>query len=184
MNNKCLIRGLKGSNIIWIKEYFFLLWIDKLFQYIKDGKFIWILGCKGGGLGEFNWIMQIDVDEKKGLVYMLIIMGKINIYFMEIGKFICVMKVFNIEVSEFVMLCVQDIIVVIFMCNNNGKCKECIYFFNLKGDILKIFNCWDLFDLNSKYCWMISSDIDCYMFYYKSYICYKEYYNDILFIII
>ena len=34
-NNKCLIRGLKGSNIIRTKEYFFLPWIDKLFQYTK-----------------------------------------------------------------------------------------------------------------------------------------------------
>jgi len=64
-NNKCLIRGLKGSNIIRTKEYFFLPWIDKLFQYTKDGKFIRTLGRKGGGPGEFNWIMQIDVDEKK-----------------------------------------------------------------------------------------------------------------------
>ena len=39
-NNKCLIRGLKGTNIIQTKEYFFLPWLDKLFQYTKDGKFI------------------------------------------------------------------------------------------------------------------------------------------------
>ena len=45
-NNKCLIRGLKGSNIIRTKEYFFLPWIDKLFQYTKDGKFIRTLGRK------------------------------------------------------------------------------------------------------------------------------------------
>lgn len=34
-NNKCLIRGLKGTNIIQTKEYFFLPWLDKLFQYTK-----------------------------------------------------------------------------------------------------------------------------------------------------
>mgnify|MGYP000963158011 CR=1 FL=1 len=179
-NNKCLIRGLKGSNIIRTKEYFFLPWIDKLFQYTKDGKFIRTLGRKGGGPGEFNWIMQIDVDEKKGLVYMLTTTGKINIYSMETGKFIRAMKVPNIEVSEFAMLRVQDTIAATFMRNNNGKRKERIYLSNLKGDTLKIFNRWDLFDLNSKYRWMISSDIDRYMFHYKSHTCYKEYYNSIL----
>ena len=182
-NNKCLIRGLKGSNIIRTKEYFFLPWIDKLFQYTKDGKFIRTLGRKGGGPGEFNWIMQIDVDEKKGLVYMLTTTGKINIYSMETGKFIRAMKVPNIEVSEFAMLRVQDTIAATFMRNNNGKRKERIYLSNLKGDTLKIFNRWDLFDLNSKYRWMISSDIDRYMFHYKSHTCYKEYYNDTLFTI-
>ncbi|EXZ24743.1 hypothetical protein M086_1455, partial [Bacteroides fragilis str. S13 L11] len=171
-NNKCLIRGLKGSNIIRTKEYFFLPWIDKLFQYTKDGKFIRTLGRKGGGPGEFNWIMQIDVDEKKGLVYMLTTTGKINIYSMETGKFIRAMKVPNIEVSEFAMLRVQDTIAATFMRNNNGKRKERIYLSNLKGDTLKIFNRWDLFDLNSKYRWMISSDIDRYMFHYKSHTCY------------
>ena len=84
-NNKCLIRGLKGTNIIQTKEYFFLPWLDKLFQYTKDGKFIRTLGRKGGGPGEFNWIMQIDVDEEKGLVYMLTTTGKINIYSMAVS---------------------------------------------------------------------------------------------------
>ncbi len=78
------------------------------------------------------------------------------------------MKVPNIEVSEFAMLRVQDTIAATFMRNNNGKRKERIYLSNLKGDTLKIFNRWDLFDLNSKYRWMISSDIDRYMFHYKA----------------
>ena len=114
---------------------------------------------------------------------MLTTTGKINIYSMETGKFIRAMKVPNIEVSEFAMLRVQDTIAATFMRNNNGKRKERIYLSNLKGDTLKIFNRWDLFDLNSKYRWMISSDIERYMFHYKSHTCYKEYYNDTLFTI-
>ena len=180
-NNKCLIRGLKGTNIIQTKEYFFLPWLDKLFQYTKDGKFIRTLGRKGGGPGEFNWIMQIDVDEEKGLVYMLTTTGKINIYSMETGKFIRAMKVPNIEVSEFAMLRVQDTIAATFKRNNNGRRKVRIYFSNLIGDTLQIFNRWDLFELNSQYRWMISSDIDRYMFHYENHTCYKEYYNDTLF---
>lgn len=37
-NNKCLIRGLKGSNIIRTKEYFFLPWIDK--NYFSTQKMV------------------------------------------------------------------------------------------------------------------------------------------------
>lgn len=182
-NDKSLIKRLMAANILQTKEYLFLPWLEKLFQFTKDGKFIRTIGRKGNGPGEFTWISQIDVDEEKGLVYMLTTSAKINIYEMETGKFIRAMKVPNLEASEFVMLPGQDTIAATFVRNNNGRRKERIYLSDLNGDTLRVFNRWDLFELNSQYSWMMSGDADRYMFRYKDNACYKEYYNDTLFTI-
>lgn len=182
-NNKCLMKRLRTTNILQTKDYFFLPWIEKLFQYTRDGKFVRTIGRKGNGPGEFNWIMQIDVDEEKGLVYMLTTSAKINIYSIETGKFVRAMKTPSMEAGDFAMLRTQDTIAATFIRNNNGRRKERIYLSDLKGDTLKIFNRWDLFELNSSYSWMMSSDEDRYMFHYKNNTCYKEYYNDTLFTI-
>ena len=182
-NNKCLMNRLRTTNILQTKDYFFLPWIEKLFQYTRDGKFVRTIGRKGNGPGEFNWIMQIDVDEEKGLVYMLTTSAKINIYSIETGKFVRAMKTPSMEAGDFAMLRTQDTIAATFIRNNNGRRKERIYLSDLKGDTLKIFNRWDLFELNSSYSWMMSSDEDRYMFHYKNNTCYKEYYNDTLFTI-
>ena len=177
------MKRLRTTNILQTKDYFFLPWIEKLFQYTRDGKFVRTIGRKGNGPGEFNWIMQIDVDEEKGLVYMLTTSAKINIYSIETGKFIRAMKTPSMEAGDFAMLRTQDTIAATFIRNNNGRRKERIYLSDLKGDTLKIFNRWDLFELNSSYSWMMSSDEDRYMFHYKNNTCYKEYYNDTLFTI-
>lgn len=162
------MKRLRTTNILQTKDYFFLPWIEKLFQYTRDGKFVRTIGRKGNGPGEFNWIMQIDVDEEKGLVYMLTTSAKINIYSIETGKFIRAMKTPSMEAGDFAMLRTQDTIAATFIRNNNGRRKERIYLSDLKGDTLKIFNRWDLFELNSSYSWMMSSDEDRYMFHYKT----------------
>ena len=94
---------------------------------------------------------------------MLTTSAKINIYSIETGKFIRAMKTPSMEAGDFAMLRTQDTIAATFIRNNNGRRKERIYLSDLKGDTLKIFNRWDLFELNSSYSWMMSSDEDRYM---------------------
>lgn len=180
-NDKCLIRALKNANILKTDKYFFLPWIETLFQYTTDGKFVRKIGRKGSGPGEFVWISQIDVDEEKGLVFMMTTSQRINVYDMESGKFLRSMKSPDIESGDFSML--NDTTSVTFVRNTNGKRKTRIYISDIKGDTLKTFPRSDLFELNSQYSWMMSSPTDRYMFRYENMVCCKDYYNDTLFIV-
>lgn len=178
-NDKSLIRGIKDANILKTDKYLFLPWVETLFQYTVDGKFVRTLGRKGGGPGEFNWIAQIDIDEEKGLVFMLTTSLRINVYDMESGKFLRSMKTPDIESADFAML--DDTTSVTFVRNTNGKRKVRLYVADVKGDTLNMFTRSDLFELNSQYSWMMSSSTDRYMFHYEDMVCCKDYYNDTLF---
>lgn len=178
-NEKCLIRDIVYANILKTDKYFFLPWIEALFQYTKDGKFVRKIGRKGSGPGEFNWISQIDVDEKNGLLFMLTTSKRINVYDVESGKFLRSMKCPDIDSGDFAML--DDTTSVTFLRNTNGKRKIRLFVADTKGDTIKAFPRSDLFELNSKYSWMMGSNSDRYMFHYEDMVCCKDYYNDTLF---
>lgn len=178
-SDKSLIRGINEANILKTDKYFFVPWVETLFQYTTDGKFVRKIGSKGSGPGEFNWIAQIDIDEEKGLVFMQTTSLRINVYDMESGKFLRSMKCPDIESGDFAML--NDTTSVTFVRNTNGKRKTRLYIANAKGDTLNTFSRSDLFELNSQYSWMMSSPTDRYMFHYKDMVCCKDYYNDTLF---
>lgn len=178
-NDKCLIKDLNSANILKTDKYFFLPWIETLFQYTTDGKFVRKIGRKGSGPGEFVWISQIDVDEEKGLLFMQTTSQRINVYDMESGKFLRSMKYPDNETGDFAML--DDSTSVTFVRNTNGRRKIRLFVSDAKGDTIKAFPRFDLFELNSRYSWMTMSSTDRYMFHYDSMVCCKDYYNDTLF---
>lgn len=180
-SDKALIKGIKEANILKTDKYFFLPWVETLFQYTTEGKFVRKIGRKGSGPGEFNWIAQIDIDEEKGLVFMQTTSLRINVYDMESGKFLRSMKCPDIESGDFAML--NDTTSVTFVRNTNGKRKIRLYIANAKGDTLNAFSRSDLFELNSQYSWMMSNSSDRYMFHYEDMVCCKDYYNDTLFVV-
>lgn len=180
-NDNCLIRRIEDANVIRTRKYIFLPWIETLFQYTVDGKFVRKIGRKGSGPGEFVWISQIDVDEEKGLIFMMTTSLRINVYDIESGKFLRSMKCPDMESCDFSML--DDTTSVTFVRNTNGKRKNRLYISGTKGDTLNVFPRSDLFELNSQYSWMMSNSSDRYMFHYEDMVCCKDYYNDTLFVV-
>ena len=180
-NDNCLIRYLNDGNIFRTTKYWFLPYSEALFQYTIDGKFIRKIGRRGGGPGEYNYIVRIDVDEEKGLVYMLNTSRKINVFNMETGKFLYAMTVPSIETFGFAML--NDSLAASFIPNLNGKMKERIYLSGLKGDTLNTFYRTDTFEVRSGTRWSTMSSYDRFVFHYDNQVCYKEYNNDTMFVV-
>lgn len=180
-NDNCLIRSLNDGNILRTKKYWFLPWIETLFQYTADGKFVRKIGRRGGGPGEYNYIQNIDIDEEKGLVYMLNTARTINVFDMETGKFLYAMKTPSIETASFAML--NDSVAASFILNSNGQRKERIYLSGIKGDTLNTFYRADTFEVKSGTSWMMSSGHDRYLFHYDNLVCYKEFNNDTMFVV-
>ena len=52
-----------------------------------------------------------------------------------------------------------------------------------EGDTIRAFSRSDLFDTKTDYVSLVHFDDDRYMFRYKDMVCYKEYYNDTLFVV-
>ena len=180
-NNKCLIKSIMSGGVMKTGKYWFLPWVEDLFQYTADGKFLRKIGSKGGGPGQFNYIQKVDVNEDTGLIFMLTTTQKINVYDMETGKFLYDIKIPSLETQQFAML--NDTTVATFMPNSNGHQKERLYISNQKGDILNTFYRSDLLENRSGTRWMMTSNSDRYLFRYKGLNCYKEYYNDTLFVV-
>ena len=180
-NDKCLIKSINSGGVLKTGKYWFLPWVEDLFQYTADGKFVRKLGSKGGGPGQFNYIQQVDVNEETGLVFMLTTTRKINVYDMETGKFLYDIKIPERETGQFAML--NDTTVATFMPNSSGQQKERIYISNRKGETLNTFYRSDLFEIKSGTRWLMGGGADRYLFHYEDMVCYKEYYNDTLFVV-
>ena len=180
-NDKCLIDFINSGKVVKTGKYWFVSSNTRLYQYTADGKFVRNIGSRGGGPGEFNYFQQIDVNEDTGLIFMLTTSGKVNVYEMATGKFLYDIKIPDKETAQFAML--NDTLVVAFMLNSSGQQKERIYISGQKGNILNTFYRSDLFEVKSGTRWLMMSGIDRYMFRYKDLICYKEFYNDTLFVV-
>ena len=180
-NDKCLIDFINSGKVVKTGKYWFVSSNTRLYQYTTDGKFVRNIGSRGGGPGQFNYFQQIDVNEDTGLIFMLTTSGKINVYEMETGKFLYDIKIPDKETAQFAML--NDTLVATFMLNSSGQQKERIYISSQKENILNTFYRSDLFEVKSGTRWLMMSGIDRYMFRYKDWICYKEFYNDTLFVV-
>ena len=180
-NDKCLIDFINSGKVVKTGKYWFVSSNTRLYQYTADGKFVRNIGSRGGGPGQFNYFQQIDVNEDTGLIFMLTTSGKVNVYEMATGKFLYDIKIPDKETAQFAML--NDTLVVAFMLNSSGQQKERIYISGQKGNILNTFYRSDLFEVKSGTRWLMMSGIDRYMFRYKDLICYKEFYNDTLFVV-
>lgn len=180
-NNNCLIKSINTGAVIRTKKYWFLPWVETLFQFTAEGKFVRKIGSKGGGPGQYTWVQQANVNEEKGLVFMLTTSKKINVYDMETGKFLYDMKIPSIETGSFGML--NDSVAATFIPNSNGMRAERVFLSGAKGDTLNTFYRTDLFQVPSGTSWMMSGLSDRYLFRYEDMVCYKEYTNDTLFVI-
>lgn len=180
-NEKCLIDFINSGKVVKTGKYWFVSSNTRLYQYTIDGKFVRNIGSRGGGPGQFNYFQQIDVNEDTGSLFMLTTSGKVNVYDMETGKFLYDIKVPDREAAQFAML--SDTLAVTFMPNSSGQQKERIHISDRKGAIMNTFYRSDLFEIKSGTRWVMGSGTDRYLFRHKDLICYKEYYNDTLFVV-
>lgn len=176
-----LIRRIKYGNIVKTSKYWLLPFLEDLFQFTSDGKFVRTIGAKGGGPGEFNWITGIDVNEAENHIYLMSTDNKTNVYDLESGKFLYAMKSNNSETQAFAML--DDKTAVSYIPNSNGSYPYQIRLTNAEGDTLQIFPRHDHFESPDGVPYSISSDNDRYLFHYDDLLCYKEYYNDTLYVV-
>lgn len=180
-NDKCLIDFINSGQVVKTGKYWFISGGTRLYQYTIDGKFVRTIGSKGGGPGQYNYFHHVNVNEESGLIYMLTTSWKINVYNFETGKFLYDIKIPDRETTQFAML--NDSVVATFLLNSSGQQKERIYISDLKGDTLNTFYRSDLFETRSGTRWLMTSGIDRYMFHYDNKVCYKEFYNDTLFVV-
>lgn len=178
-NDKCLMRTLMGNNLIRTSRYFILPWLDKLFQYTTDGKFVRTIGGKGQGPGEFNYIQQVDVNEKAGEIYMLTTSQKVNVYNLETGRFLYDVKVPHLESAAMVMY--GDSTIVTFVDNGNGREKTQLYLTTLKGDTVKLYPRYEEFEVKNGWSYSFGGTEDRYLFKYDGMVCLKDYSNDTLY---
>lgn len=181
-NDKCLIDFINSGKVVKTGKYWFVSSNTRLYQYTTDGKFVRNIGSRGGGPGQFNYFQQIDVNEDTGLIFMLTTSGKINVYEMETGKFLYDIKIPDKETAQFAML--NDTLVATFMLNMQWATKRNVSISPAKKRYIEyLLSFLDLFEDKSGTRWLMMSGIDRYMFRYKDLICYKEFYNDTLFVV-
>lgn len=180
-DDDCLIDIIMSGNIIKTGTHWFLSSNTRQFQYTLDGRYVRSFGSRGGGPGEFNYIQQTDVNEQSGLLFLLTTSGKINVYDIKTGKFLRAMKIPSVDTQQFAML--DDSTAVTFLPNNNGQQRERLFISGLRGDTLHTFFRSDLFEVRSGKRWVMGSSTDRYLFHYADKVCYKEYYNDTLFVV-
>lgn len=77
----------------------------------------------------------------------------------------------------------NDSVSACFQYNLSGKEKDRILVAGAEGDTIRAFSRSDLFDTKTDYVSLVHFDDDRYMFRYKDMVCYKEYYNDTLFVV-
>lgn len=179
ISDKSLVESLKRNNLFRTSKYLILPWMDNLYQFDLNGKFIRTIGRRGQGPGEYNWISQVDVNERTNHIFLLNTSAKINIYDLETGKFIRDIKLPNRDIGEMVMF--NDTTVISYIRNMNGRQKERLYVTTANGDTLNIYYRNEFFEVKGGMSWMIGSPSDRYMFKYDDLVCSKDYYNDTLF---
>ena len=179
--DESLIRRIKYGNIIKTSDYWLLPFVDELFQFADDGKFVRMVGAKGKGPGEFNYITDIDANEAAGHIYLMATDGKINVYDLTSGKFLYAMKSPSRDMHAFAML--DDKTSVTYLPNSNGSQPYQLIISNVDGDTLHIFPRYDRFESKDGVPYSLSTDNDRYLFRYGDLLCYKEYYSDTLFVV-
>ena len=172
-----IIRGglLKSS------KYWFLYSYKSVYQFTDNGKFVRTIGSRGNGPGEYTSVACIDINETLGHIYILSPGKNINVYDMETGVYLYTRKAPSFSSWAFAMI--NDSVSACFQYNLNGQEKNRILVANANGDTIKAFPRSDLFEIKTDYVSLLHFDDDRYMFHYKDMVCYKEYYNDTLFVV-
>lgn len=176
-DSNCLVGNLWDNGVVRSSKYFFLAVGDNLLQYALDGKFIRVLGGIGGGPGEYNWISDIDVNDRSQRLFVGDI-GKINVYDTETGDFICSYPT-NDETFQFNVK--NDSTLFRFLYNSTGKLATRVLISDAHGDTLRAYPRHDLFDVEEGMVFMIGSSDDRVMYRCGDDICYRENYNDTIF---
>ena len=83
-----LVHYLMPNMMHRTSKYFIFGDRKNVMQFTRDGKFVRNIGRQGKGPGEYNYIRQVDVDEKAGKVYVLSTGRRFNVYDLETGKFL------------------------------------------------------------------------------------------------
>lgn len=175
-----LNRIMKGG-ILKSSKYWFLFSFQNVYQFTEGGKFVRTIGSRGNGPGEYSSVACIDIDETIGHVYVLSPGKNINVYDMETGRYLYTRKAPSFSSWSFAML--NDSVSACFQYNLSGQEKSRILVADADGDIIKSFSRSDLFDVKTDYVTLLHFDDDRYMFRNKDMVCYKEYYNDTLFVV-
>ena len=170
-----MVKGFKPSLMRCTSKYFIFGEFQNVIQFTRDGKFVRNIGRRGQGPGEYNYILQVDVDEKAGKVYVLSTGRRFNVYDLETGKYLQSGKLANVETSSF--LTQDDSTVVSYVENSNGQQKTMIYVSTLNGNILHEYPRHKLFEVKGG-SYSFGGPHDFYLSKYKGMINLKEYEND------
>lgn len=175
-----LNRIIKGG-ILKSSKYWFLYSYHSVYQFTNEGKFVRTIGSRGNGPADYTSVACIDIDESSGYIYVLAPGKKINVYDMETGVYRYTRKAPSFYSWAFAML--SDSVSACFQYNFSGQEKSRILVAGQEGDTLKAFPRSDLFENKTDFVSLVHFDDDRYMFRYKDMVCYKEYYNDTLFVV-
>ena len=83
-----MVKGFKPSLMRCTSKYFIFGEFRNVIQFTRDGKFVRNIGRRGQGPDEYNYIVQVDVDEKAGKVYVLSTGRRFNVYDLETEKYL------------------------------------------------------------------------------------------------
>lgn len=176
-----LLNRIMNGGILKSSKYWFLYSYKNVYQFTNEGKFVRIIGSRGNGPGEYTSVSCIDIDESLKHVYVLSPGKNINVYDMETGTYLYTRKAPSFSSWAFAML--NDSVSSCFQYNLNGQEKARILVADAEGDTIKAFSRSDLFQNKTDFVTLLHFNDDRYMFRYKDMVCYKEYYNDTLFVV-
>ena len=149
---------------------------QNVMQFTRDGKFVRNIGRCGQGPGEYNYIMQVDVDEKAGKVYVLSTGKRLNVYDLETGKFLQSGKMTHGQLNSFLMQ--NDSTLVAYKDNGNGQEKTLAYVATLSGKVLHEYPRNELFEVKNGAAYMYGGQHDFKLSRFHGMINLKEYEND------
>jgi len=169
-----LVKYFKASLMRRTSKYYIFGEMQNVIQFTRDGKFVRNIGRRGQGPGEYNYIRQVDVDEKTGKVY-IYSNRRIHVYDLETGKYLQTIKPGHPETLSILMQ--NDSTIIGYVDNSYGQQKTKAYISNLNGEILHEYTRHDLFEVKGG-AYMVGGPQDFFLSQYKGMINLKEYEND------
>ena len=174
-----LVKYFKASLMRRTSKYYIFGEMQNVIQFTRNGKFVRNIGRRGQGPGEYNYIRQVDVDEKTGKVY-IYSNRRIHVYDLETGKYLQTIKPGHPETLSILMQ--NDSTIIGYVDNSYGQQKTKAYISNLNGEILHEYTRHDLFEVKGG-AYMVGGAQDFYLSQYHDMINLKEYENDTVYTI-
>ena len=178
--DKGLVKYFLMSMMHRTSKYYIFAEHQNVKQFTRDGKFVRNIGRRGQGPGEYNYILQIDVDEKAGKVYVLSTGKRFNVYDLETGEFLQSGKLTHGQPRSFLMQ--NDSTMIAYKVNDNGQVKTLAYSATLSGNVLHEYPRHELFEVE-RGAYTMSSAHDFRLSRFHGMINLKEYENDTVFTI-